>query len=274
LIQTAAETSKGRVPIVGGAGGGTTLAIRYAQEAERLGADVNAHTDKDHTAYHMRGLAVDAPRFVAMLGEDCYEAVRPEPELTWEQRKIQQNRRLYDEHPDQLWVLEEDGDVFGFVTFWLFPEKSYGHIDNNGLRADRVAMVSLAIVLDPAEQRASVAVAAPVPLPAPSPAPVISAERRTRNWKTPTGAGLAAVGAGLIAWGAIWIAIDGNDRCDVDGPACLTVYDTRTAGWILTAGGVAAAGAGAVFLYLGSRAGSSNVAIDITPTSLALHGRF
>ena len=76
--------------------------------------------------------------FVAMLGDDCYEAVRPEPELTGEQRKIQQNRRLYDEHPDQLWVLEEDGDVFGFVSIWLFPEKSYGHIDNNGLRADRV----------------------------------------------------------------------------------------------------------------------------------------
>lgn len=38
VIQTAAETCRGRVPIVGGAGGGTTLAIRYAQEAERNGA--------------------------------------------------------------------------------------------------------------------------------------------------------------------------------------------------------------------------------------------
>jgi 5-dehydro-4-deoxyglucarate dehydratase len=38
VIKTAAETCKGRVPIVGGAGGGTTLAIRYAQEAERNGA--------------------------------------------------------------------------------------------------------------------------------------------------------------------------------------------------------------------------------------------
>ena len=26
-------------------------------DAERLGAEVNAHTDKDHTAYHLRGLA-------------------------------------------------------------------------------------------------------------------------------------------------------------------------------------------------------------------------
>jgi len=75
--------------------------------------------------------------YVSMLGEECYEAVRLEPELTWEERKIQQNRRLFAEHPDQLWVLEEDGDPFGFVSFWLFPEKSYGHIDNNGVRADR-----------------------------------------------------------------------------------------------------------------------------------------
>jgi predicted Zn-dependent peptidase len=38
-------------------------------DAERLGADVNAHTDKDHTAYHMRGLAEHAPDFVRMLGD-------------------------------------------------------------------------------------------------------------------------------------------------------------------------------------------------------------
>jgi ribosomal protein S18 acetylase RimI-like enzyme len=71
--------------------------------------------------------------YVTMLGEDCYEAVRLEPELTWEQRKIQQNRRLYAEHPDWLWVLDENNEIFGFVSFWLFPERSYGHIDNNGL---------------------------------------------------------------------------------------------------------------------------------------------
>ena len=38
VIKVAAETCKGRVPIVGGAGGGTPLAIKYAQEAERNGA--------------------------------------------------------------------------------------------------------------------------------------------------------------------------------------------------------------------------------------------
>ena len=76
--------------------------------------------------------------YLQLLGEDCYEAVRLEPELTWEERKIGQNRRLYDQHPDWLWVLDEDSDVFGFVSFWLVPEKSYGHLDNNGVRADRV----------------------------------------------------------------------------------------------------------------------------------------
>ncbi len=38
VVRTAADTCGGRVPIVAGAGGGTTLAIKYAQEAERHGA--------------------------------------------------------------------------------------------------------------------------------------------------------------------------------------------------------------------------------------------
>jgi 5-dehydro-4-deoxyglucarate dehydratase len=38
VVKTAVQSCHGRVPIVAGAGGGTTLAIRYAQEAERHGA--------------------------------------------------------------------------------------------------------------------------------------------------------------------------------------------------------------------------------------------
>src|SRR5262245_57267508 len=38
VVRTAVQTCRGRMPIIAGAGGGTTLAIRYAQEAERLGA--------------------------------------------------------------------------------------------------------------------------------------------------------------------------------------------------------------------------------------------
>src|SRR3954468_21239328 len=38
VIRVSVAACRGRTPIVAGAGGGTTLAIRHAQEAERLGA--------------------------------------------------------------------------------------------------------------------------------------------------------------------------------------------------------------------------------------------
>ena len=75
--------------------------------------------------------------YVDMLGEDCYQVVRHDPELTWEERKTGQVHRLFKEHPEQVWVLEEDGVVFGFITFYLIPKQGYGHIDNNGIHPDR-----------------------------------------------------------------------------------------------------------------------------------------
>jgi len=74
--------------------------------------------------------------YVAMLGEACYQKVRHNPELIWEERKTRQNRDLYAEHPDWIWVLEENGEVFGFITFYLFPEQGYVHIENNGVLPD------------------------------------------------------------------------------------------------------------------------------------------
>ena len=56
-------------------------ARRLNLDAERLGAEVNAHTDKDHTAFHMCGLAADAPRLVRMLGDIVQHATFPEDEL-------------------------------------------------------------------------------------------------------------------------------------------------------------------------------------------------
>ena len=52
-------------------------AHRVNLDAEVLGAEVNAHTDKDHTAYHMRGLGEHAPRFVAMLADIVRHATFP-----------------------------------------------------------------------------------------------------------------------------------------------------------------------------------------------------
>jgi ribosomal protein S18 acetylase RimI-like enzyme len=70
--------------------------------------------------------------YVAMVGEECYEAVRADPELTWQERKIGQVRRLYAEHPERLWVLQERG-LIGFVTFELRPVANLGVIANNGV---------------------------------------------------------------------------------------------------------------------------------------------
>jgi ribosomal protein S18 acetylase RimI-like enzyme len=107
--------------------------------ARRGDAILRVATEADLDAIDV--LTVDGYRaiqesYVAMLGEDCYDEVRPQPELRWDERKTRQNRDLFADHPDQLWVLERDGDVFGFVGFWLFPTQSYGHIDNNAVRAD------------------------------------------------------------------------------------------------------------------------------------------
>src|SRR5438067_10859323 len=41
---------------------------RINLDAERLGAEVNAHTDKDHTALHIRRLARGAGRLLELLG--------------------------------------------------------------------------------------------------------------------------------------------------------------------------------------------------------------
>jgi ribosomal protein S18 acetylase RimI-like enzyme len=107
--------------------------------AAREGATLRVVRADDLTAIDR--LTIDGYRpiqesYVAMIGAEAYDAVRHEPELSWEERKCAQNRRLFEAHPDQLWVLDRDGDIFGYVTFWLFPERSYGHIDNNALRAD------------------------------------------------------------------------------------------------------------------------------------------
>jgi hypothetical protein len=136
------------------------------------------------------------------------------------------------------------------------------------------ARTSLAIVLDPVERLPAVALAAPVPLPASSSLPPSVTEGRGRTLKTLSGTGLVAAGAALLAWGIIWIAVDHNDDCPMGGAACNKVYDTKTAGSILTAGGAAAAAVGTGLLIWGRRSESPHVAFGATPTSLLLRARF
>lgn len=82
-------------------------------DAERLGAEVNAHTDKDHTAYHMRGLARDAGRFVRMLADIVLEGSYPEAELERERQVILQE------------LAEDEDDAF-FIAYKLFDRLCYG----------------------------------------------------------------------------------------------------------------------------------------------------
>ena len=63
---------------------------RINLDAERLGAEVNAHTDKDHTAYQMRGLAVHAGDFVRMLGDIVLASTFPAAELERERQVLLQ----------------------------------------------------------------------------------------------------------------------------------------------------------------------------------------
>lgn len=82
-------------------------------DAERLGAEVNAHTDKDHTAYHMRGLAVDAPEFVRQLGEIVRDSSFPADELERERQVILQE------------LAETEDDAFD-TAFRLFDKACWG----------------------------------------------------------------------------------------------------------------------------------------------------
>ncbi len=82
-------------------------------DAERLGAEVNAHTDKDHTAFHMQGLARDAASFLRMLGDIVRQSTFPEVELEREREVI-------------LHEYAEDEDDAMAMAFKLFDKGCYG----------------------------------------------------------------------------------------------------------------------------------------------------
>ncbi len=72
--------------------------------------------------------------FVSIIGEDLYDGVIRKPTgLEWTERKERQIRRLFDKHPEWIWVLEDESGVFGYVSFTLAVEQSLGEIDNNGI---------------------------------------------------------------------------------------------------------------------------------------------
>ena len=82
-------------------------------DAERVGAEVNAHTDKDHTAFHMRGLAAHAPRLLRMLADIVRHATFPAAELERERSVL-------------LHEFTEDEDDPMSTAFKLFDRAAWG----------------------------------------------------------------------------------------------------------------------------------------------------
>ena len=82
-------------------------------DAERLGAEVNAHTDKDHTAFHMRGLAGHAPQFVAMLADLVLQPTFPDDELQRERQVLLQEVAEVDDDPMATAYKLFDGACYG-----------------------------------------------------------------------------------------------------------------------------------------------------------------
>ncbi|MCG2591510.1 insulinase family protein [Ramlibacter sp. XY19] len=70
-------------------------------DAERLGADVNAFTSKDTTAYFMTGLGRHASRFLAMTADIVLNSTFPQAELQRELEVIRQEAIEYDEDPQE-----------------------------------------------------------------------------------------------------------------------------------------------------------------------------
>ena len=95
-------------------GSATRDARRINRDAEVLGAEVNAHTDKDHTAFHMRGLAEHAAEFVRQLADIVLHPRFPADE--WEH-----------ERPVLLQEFSEIEDDPMATAFKLFDGASFGN---------------------------------------------------------------------------------------------------------------------------------------------------
>ncbi|MBK6470819.1 MAG: insulinase family protein [Betaproteobacteria bacterium] len=86
---------------------------RINLDAERLGAEVNAHTDKDHTAFHIEGLAQDLGVFVEMLADIVLNSTFPADELERERQVILHEFTEFEEDPAGM-------------AFQLFDRACYG----------------------------------------------------------------------------------------------------------------------------------------------------
>lgn len=128
------------------------------------------------------------------------------------------------------------------------------------------ARTAVTIVLEP------LAVGAAMPAPAESFSTSETSPGTSRRW---TGVALAVAGVGALAWGTTWIGLDNHAACgSTQSGSCGTVYDTRTAGWLLAAGGGALAVAGSVIFFSTLHPSNADLAFAISPRALVVQTRF
>jgi RimJ/RimL family protein N-acetyltransferase len=65
----------------------------------------------------------------AILGDELHDRVSPH----WEREKEAALRRQWERHPEWMWVVEADGQIQGFFTYALDPERRIGTILNNAV---------------------------------------------------------------------------------------------------------------------------------------------
>ena len=70
--------------------------------------------------------------FRETYGDDLFSHICPDT-TTSKGKQVESQCR---EHPEWIYVCEEQGNVVGFVTFWLEPESKVGVIGNNAVDPD------------------------------------------------------------------------------------------------------------------------------------------
>lgn len=71
--------------------------------------------------------------FLDIVGEDVYQGIVADPGRDWKEHKAKRIWDTYMDHPDCVWVLEDEGSIFGFITYAVYPERKRAWIEENGI---------------------------------------------------------------------------------------------------------------------------------------------